>query len=239
MRPSCSFVMILLAILLLSTATTQSITNLSPFQLAMTIREPDPQITELMVLFYDSRCKHCSAFLPVLEQVDVLVQHYGTKVKIAKLDTIGHPEFIIAYNLRFFPSLLYFSHGEFKEILPTQLYDTPQQVASWLNQHLAAAHLAPIPIPAAHQTLSTDLPPVLSVSSQSSQPPSRTNSALSSQITKLPLLTHRPTPLLPSQSPATPSEATANIPRDTIQASSRVKTANGLTRQEGNQATRK
>lgn len=214
MRPIGSLKIFLLTIALLLPSTKCEITDLSPFQLAMTIRQPDPNTSELMVLFYDSRCKHCSAFLPILRQVDALVQKHRIRVKIARLDTKGHPEFIIAYNLRFFPSLLYFSRGEFKDILPIQLYDNSQQVTKWLNQHLSASHLDTIPVENSQVTTNYSSTPLRLNRSQATQTVKTHSLPAKTEITKLPVIIGKPSPITPSNSPSTAIYNSAIKPTD-------------------------
>ncbi len=92
----------------------------------------------VMVDFWAEWCPPCRALTPVLERV-VRQRH---DVRLAKVDADENMRLAGRYQLRGFPTVILFRHGE--EVARFSGARTPQQVQAFLNQHLTADAANPI-----------------------------------------------------------------------------------------------
>lgn len=93
---------------------------------------------EAFVLFYSPDCHHCHDLMNLMRPLAQVSQPQS--VKVLKINCKAHPEYIMKYDLKYFPSLAYFNRGEFESIMPSDKAYSAADVTQWMISKSDSLH---------------------------------------------------------------------------------------------------
>lgn len=89
--------------------------------------------TSLIVIFYASTCHHCQKFLKGFVNVIPQLEEAHPKMIFKKANCLEVPNFIVAFDVKYFPYMVYFRKGVPRARMPLFLTDYPKMAKQWID----------------------------------------------------------------------------------------------------------